>query len=174
MGNFYNETRVRTKIFVVTHVSLLVISAIIVNIVLTTEKFIGLGITGYMTIGIPALFLMGAAFEAIRCRIRYRYLIIADQLIIHRVKGARDEVKVDIKLKDIVFVGKVKDMHLNVDLSEADKFTCVLRNSNSYCCVYLHGDSYRSFYFQPSLELIRNIENLRNKYKLCSKGICNF
>ena len=101
MGNFYNETRVRTKIFVVTHVSLLVISAIIVNIVLTTEKFIGLGITGYMTIGIPALFLMGAAFEAIRCRIRYRYLIIADQLIIHRVKGARDEVKVDIKLKDI-------------------------------------------------------------------------
>ncbi|WP_027633522.1 hypothetical protein [Clostridium hydrogeniformans] len=122
-------------------------------------------ITDPLIILITVLFM---AFEFLRCKVRYKYSIIADQLIIHKLKDRHQAIEENIKLKDIVFVGKAKELKKKLNISSSRYYICSLTRFNEYCCIYKDGNSYRKFYFQPSSNLIVKLTNIVNK-KVASK-----
>ncbi|MEW8956155.1 hypothetical protein [Clostridium sp.] len=108
------------------------------------------------------------AFEFIRCKIRYKYSIIANQLIIHKLKDRHQDIEENIKLQDIVFVGKSKELKRKLNISSSKYYVCSLTRFNECCCIYKDGNSYRKFYFQPSSNLITKLTKIVNK-KVASK-----
>lgn len=96
--------------------------------------------------------------EVFKCKVSYRYSIIADQLIIHKMKDKEQNVVENVKLKNIIFIGKVKELKNNLEISTSKKYTCSVMSMNNYCCVYKDGNQYRKFYFQPSGRMISKIK----------------
>lgn len=101
--------------------------------------------------------------EFIKCKVKYRYSIIADQLIIHKLKDNEQYVYQNVKLKDIVFVGKMKDLNKKFNVVTSKNYACYTNMFNRYCCIYKDGDIYRKFYFQPSSKLVVKINNVLKK-----------
>ncbi len=104
--------------------------------------------------------------ELIKCKVKYKYSIIANQLIIHRLKNDKQSVVENIRIEDIVFIGKTKDIKssINKNIKKAvnsissKRYVCSMSMFNQYCCIYRYGDKYKRFYFEPSREFIKKIQ----------------
>ncbi len=101
--------------------------------------------------------------EFSKCTVKYKYSIVADQFIIHKIKG--DEVKIleDIKLKDIEFIGKYRNCKGDIHISSSKKYICSTSFGKKFCCVYKLGDKFKKFYFEPSDSLMSKITLLKQK-----------
>lgn len=121
---------------------------------------------GYLTdplLKIVACMIM--AIEFIKCKVRYRYSIIADQLIIHKLKDNRQYTAENIKLQNIIFVGKMSDLNKKLNIISSKNYVCSVNMFERYCCVYKDGNAYRKFYFQPSSNLLMKLNNILIKSK---------
>ena len=104
--------------------------------------------------------------ELIKCKVKYKYSIIANQLIIHRLKNDKQSVVENIRIEDIVFIGKTKDIKssINKNIKKAvnsissKRYVCSMPMFNQYCCIYRYEDKYKRFYFEPSREFIKKIQ----------------
>lgn len=133
-------------------------------------KFIAMWITGDDSLVEDALGLAIFIFMAIvsvgeiyRSGIRYKYSIIADQFIIHKIIRNNNIEEESIKFKDIKFLGRVKDLKENYKVNSTKKYLCSVVNTNRYCCVYSSGGKLKKFYFEPSKEMIGKLKFMMNK-----------
>ena len=101
--------------------------------------------------------------EFTKCKIKYKYSIVVDQFIIHRIKGGEVTILEDIKLKDIEFIGKYSDYSSDNHISSSKKYICSSFTGSKFCCVYKLGNKFKKFYFEPSVPLINKINLLKSK-----------
>jgi hypothetical protein len=104
--------------------------------------------------------------EFSKCKVKYKYSIVADQFIIHKIKGEEVTILEDIKLKNIEFIGKYSNCNADIHISSSKKYSCSTFIGSKFCCVYKVGDKFKKFYFEPSDGLINRIRLLKEK-KLC-------
>ena len=109
---------------------------------------------GFITIMIALCYI-----EFSRCKVKYRYSIVADEFIIHKVKGNEVTILEDIKLKNINFIGRNQNYKTDIHISDIKTYMCSTFYRNKFCCVYKADDKFKKFYFEPS-------EGLMNKIKL--------
>lgn len=156
MGNMHKETICRRKL-----ASLIKLFTLILIVLFFTEVIEGLYIGSMLIVLTGALVTLVLVLEVTKCRVRYTYSLIADQFIIHRIKGNDDKVVENIKVKDIEYIEKQKT--INITTINNKKYICSLLNFNPYCCVYRQGDKLKKFYFEPSNNLIEKLKFNRNK-----------
>ncbi|MBU3156413.1 hypothetical protein LL037_03600 [Clostridium estertheticum] len=101
--------------------------------------------------------------EFLKCKVRYKYLIVADQLIIHRIRGQEVIIREDIKLKDIEYIGKSSNYSSDIHISSSKKYICSTFIGSKFCCVYKAGNKFKKFYFEPSDGLMNKIRLLKEK-----------
>ena len=101
--------------------------------------------------------------EFSKCKIKYKYSIVADQFIIHKIKGEEVKIQEDIKLKDIEFIGKYSNCNTDIHISSSKKYMCSTFNGNKFCCVYKSGEKFKKFYLEPSDGLMNKIKALKAK-----------
>lgn len=133
-------------------------------------KFIDMCFTGQgnlieniLYLGIIASMVIIAVVAIYRSGIRYKYSIIADQFIIHKIIRNNNIEVESIKFKDIRFLGQVKDLKEQYKVSSTKKYLCSIFNANRYCCIYSDGNELKKFYFEPSKEMIGKLQFVMNK-----------
>jgi hypothetical protein len=103
-------------------------------------------------------------YAVIRCKTRYRYSIIADQLIIHKIKDNELRVVENIEISDIEVLEKKESILSKLHINHT--YNCSLLKPWMYCCVYRCNGKLKKFYFQPSDNFVLKLQrtlNLRNK-----------
>ncbi|SHE45343.1 hypothetical protein [Clostridium fallax] len=104
-------------------------------------------------------------FELFQCKVKYKYSIIADKLMIHKIISDEEKILEKIRLSDIVYIGNNSDEYKKYNASVKKKYICNTATGKNCCCVYKLGDNYRKVYFQPSSELINKIIRIKDRYK---------
>lgn len=102
---------------------------------------------------IIALTILGYAID--RCRTRYRYSIIADQLIIHKIKNGDQQILENINIKDIESINKKIDIYSKLQIGH--KYNCSVLQSWTCCCTYKKFEKRKKIYFQPSDTFINKL-----------------
>ncbi|QAA30759.1 hypothetical protein [Clostridium manihotivorum] len=104
-------------------------------------------------------------FQFIRCRTSYKYSIVADKLIIHRVNPAEQVTLENIKLKDIVFLGGIVSAPKRYPINRRKLYIGSIVGIKTYCCIYRDDNKYKKFFFQPSEDLVNKLEVYSARYK---------
>lgn len=94
------------------------------------------------------------------CNVSYKYSLIGDKLIINKIKSASDKNVESIKLKDIVYIGKKKDLPKAYKGVKLKKYICNKLQGDEVVCVYNVNNEYSKFIFQPSSSLREKINNM--------------
>ncbi len=105
-------------------------------------------------------------YELQKCRIKYKYSIIADQLIIHKIKGTEQKLLEDIKIKNIQYIGPSNKVYGVGKHCKTKKYICSILNFNKNCCVYDDGTKSLKIYFEPSVELIEKVKCIKQKNEI--------
>jgi hypothetical protein len=104
--------------------------------------------------------MLGAGFMMYawaRCTKRYKYSIIADELIIERIKGDRKRVELDINVKYITDIENAPEGYDGEGIFKTSRFACSGKRDNIYYCTYKKGGKIYGFYFEPSENLVEKI-----------------
>ncbi|QGU93819.1 hypothetical protein GOM49_00600 [Clostridium bovifaecis] len=159
----YKETVVRRKvpsifIIVILLAVSIVVSDIIINIQVGEYK-----VGGYLTILLACIIFLLIIMQINKCSVKYKYSIIADELIIYKLKGSRQEVMESIKIKDIEDIIKVDKITSRFRTILCKKYSCLNITNNLYACMYNNGHMRGKFYFEPSCKLIDKLDILKKK-----------
>ena len=122
-----------------------------------------MNIRTYITIFFNILMVSLCYIEFSKCKVKYKYSIVADQFIIHKLKGEQVKILEDIKLKDIEFIGRYSKYNTENHISSSKKYMCSTFNGSKFCCVYKEGNKLKKFYFEPSDDLMNKIKTLKSK-----------
>lgn len=102
-------------------------------------------------------FLLAGYATITKAREVYRYSIIADDLLIHRINGDKNHLVEKVRLSDI------RSLERRISKKSLVK---VIRNNYSEnviklgcCCEYHEEGSDKSFYFSPSKSMLNKINN---------------
>lgn len=163
MGNMYKETISRRKLPSIVKLFTILVAALFLAEVIKDITINGQDIGRIAIVFCTALVVLTLAFEIFRCRVKYTYSIIADQFIIHRIKGSEDKVVENIKLRNIQYIGRNDMPKLNEGIKSSKKYVCSIFNLSPYYCIYKDGDKLKRFYFEPSTRLIEKIKVNREK-----------
>lgn len=95
-----------------------------------------------------------------KCNTSYKYSIVANQLMIHKVKSNKQSTLENIKINNIVYLGKDDSKEAKeFKISSCKKYVCSLLDvTGHYCCIYRKDDRYYKFYFKPSKTLVNKLE----------------
>lgn len=96
--------------------------------------------------------------QIIKCKIRYKYSVMGDQLIIHKLNGKHEIIVEDVEFRDIEYIGKDKTLEEKFNSRNSRKYLCTLGHSNKCYCIYRNGGKLKKFYFEPSEKLIKKIK----------------
>lgn len=99
--------------------------------------------------------------EYLSCKVAYKYSLIADKLIINKIYNGNEINLESIKLSDILYLGKRKEIPKEYRLRCTGKYTCELFGHDKIYCVYKKENEVSIFNFEPSEDFIRRI----TKYK---------
>ncbi len=106
---------------------------------------------------LTALFLLTSYSGLSNSRNSYRYSIIADDLIIHRMCGDRNHVIERVKLSEIMSLQKVKNPQ---DFLRGFRRTYTENLlKKDYLCAYETQSGIRTFYFSPSPCMINKLNH---------------
>lgn len=158
----YKETVVGKKISSIFTIVILlsvsiVVSDIIINIQIGQHK---IGV--YLTLLLSCLMLLLVIVQINKCSVKYKYSIIADELIICKLKGSKQEVMENIKIKDIESIEKLGKFTSKVKTMFCKKYGYLEIADNLYVCKYNSSDKKGRFYFEPSCKLIDKIDKLKD------------
>lgn len=117
----------------------------------------------FVTIFFNALMIALCYIEFSKCKVKYKYSIVADQFIIHKIRGEEVKILEDIKLKDIEFIGKYSNCNTDIHISSSKKYMCSTFNGSKFCCVYKVKDKFKKFYFEPSDGFMNKMKLLKAK-----------
>ncbi|MEA4825398.1 MAG: hypothetical protein VB130_02010 [Clostridium sp.] len=159
----YKETVARRKVPSIFIIVLYLTTYLVVSDIITNLR-IGQYIIGeYLTILLTFLVFFTIVRQVNKCKIKYKYSIIADELIIYKLKGCREEVIESIKLKDIEYVEKISKFKFNLNRFFCKKCACLNFINDVYACKYSNGYRSGKFYFEPSYKLVDKINILRSR-----------
>lgn len=160
----HKEMVQRKKFAAVTILFITLITVICLSDLLSNISVSNLNIKTFVTMGFIILMITLCYIELSKCKVKYKYSIVADQFIIHKIKGEDVKILEDIKLKDIEFIGKYKNFKTKIHVSSSKKYICSTFVGSKCCCVYKLGDKFKKFYFEPSDSLMNKITLLKEKY----------
>ena len=163
MGNMYKETITRRKLPSIVKLFTILVIALFFAEIIKDITINGQGIGRIAVLLCTTLVMAALVFEVFRFRVKYTYSIIADQFIIHRIKGSEDKVVEDIKLRNIQYIGKNDMPNFKESVTSSKKYVCSIFNFSPYCCIYRDGDKLKRFYFEPSNNFIEKIKLNREK-----------
>lgn len=112
----------------------------------------------YLNYGIAIILILVAVDFIRRCKIKYKYFLIDNKLVIHKLKGTSHSVEEVVDFKDVHFLGKKCNYKNKVKAKRATNYLSHYCNSDRYLCVYKKDGGYKKFYFQPTKNFIKNIE----------------
>lgn len=101
-----------------------------------------------------------------KCRLRYKYCIIDNELIIERIKGAKRKVELNLNVKNIISIDKSSEKRN--DIEKIYNFTCGCKRKDVYRCLFKKEGRIYSFYFSPSGNLLNRLEDMIRKNGLAS------
>ena len=159
----YKEMIQRKKLPTVVLLFITLITFICLSDLLPKISIGSMNIRTYITIFFNVLMVSLCYIEFSKCKVKYKYSIVADQFIIHKLKGEQTKILEDIKLKDIEFIGKYSKYNAENHISSSKKYMCSTFNGSKFCCVYKEGDKLKKFYFEPSDGLMNKITSLKSK-----------
>ncbi len=117
----------------------------------------------FVTMFFNTLMIALCYIEFSKCKVKYKYSIVADQFIIHKIRGEEVTIVEDIKLKNIEFIGKYSNCNADIHISSSKKYICSTFIGSKFCCVYKVEDKFKKFYFEPSDGLMNKIRLLKEK-----------
>lgn len=91
----------------------------------------------------------------------YKYSVIADQLIVHKVTDKSQNILENIKVGDILYIGKNEAEIKKFKACNCKKYTCSMFSSEKYCCVYKSNGKTKKFYFEASNNFVEKVEKLK-------------
>ncbi|GCD08378.1 hypothetical protein LGL55_24865 [Clostridium tagluense] len=159
----YKEMVQRKKFPVVVVLFITLITFICLSDLLPKINIGSINLKTFITMFFNTLMVALCFIEFSRCKIKYKYSIVADQFIIHKIRGEESKILEDIKLKDIEFIGKHSNCNTHIHISSSKKYICSTFNGSKFCCVYKAGDKFKKFYFEPSEGLMNKIRSLKAK-----------
>jgi len=159
----YKEMVQRKKLPAIVMLFITLITVICLSDLLPKVSVGSINIKTFVTMFFNTLMIALCYMEFSKCKVKYKYSIVVDQFIIHKIKG--DEIKIleDIKLKDIEYIGKYCDCKVDSHISSSKKYICSTFVGSKFCCVYKVGDKMKRFYFEPSIGLMNKIRLLKEK-----------
>lgn len=113
----------------------------------------------FINISMVLIFLI----EIRRTRTKYKYSLIQDQLIIHKVIKENEHLLNVINVDNIVYINRchcIKDMF---HFFSGKRYNFYRFGMNSYVCVYEQEGVLKKFYFNPSQELLKILKKHRVK-----------
>lgn len=164
ISNMYKETIGRKKvssIFII--LMLLTVSIVICDTIKTLQFTCLYTFKEYSTVGVILLVGFLILKQIDKCNTKYKYYIIADELIIYKLKGAREEVMENINIKDIVKVKKVNRIIGKLNTLISKKYGFLNFSNCIYVCEYSKDKKSNKFYFDPSNKFINKIDFLRKR-----------
>lgn len=162
MGNIYREVVCKKKAKAIVLVILFISFIIAVSTFLSAVHSIDRFDKKVINYALTALVVMFIAYQTFQCVTKYKYSIMIDKLMVHRIYSNNQTNLENIYLDDIVYIGKNKDNKYSCRSLRKKSYMCDMLAEGRYCCVYKTENGYNKFYFQPSKELIRRIENLKS------------
>lgn len=113
----------------------------------------------YLDCGIAIILVLLAVGFIGRSKIKYKYFLIDNKLVIHKLKGTSHSVEEVVDFKDVHFLGKRCNYKNKVRSRRRTSYLSHYYNSDRYLCVYKKDGKYKRFYFQPTKNFIKNMEN---------------
>ena len=98
--------------------------------------------------------------EFFKCNVKYKYYIIAGELIIYRINNKEQEMIENIRLENIVYIGRKKDCKKKINVLSSKKCLCTLLHFDKVCCIYKDGDNYKEVYLDPSERLFLKLKKV--------------
>lgn len=161
MGTLYKEVVEYKYYKFLKHVLIAATTILALDIIyLTTdlkkiiEEFLYVGY-GLMPMVILATLLMYG-----RCKKRYRYVIIDNELIIERLNGNKRKPILNLNIKQIMELEKVRTRTEDDGIDKVYNFACTFKENSVYRCVFVRDGKLISFYFEPSSKLIGKISSM--------------
>lgn len=102
------------------------------------------------------------SFEIIRCKISYKYSIIANKLIINKLFLKKEKNVESVNIASIIYIGKKSETPKKYDAKFTGNYFFKLHSNNCYCCIYKRDSKYYKFHFTPSDKLLRRIDTKVN------------
>lgn len=118
----------------------------------------------FATISNPVLIVVTVVaiyFMINNCRTSYKYSVVGDRLLIHKVDSKKQVVLENVRVSDILYIGKDKKEISKLSAKNSRSYTCDLFNSNKSSCVFKSNGSVRKFNFQASDEFISKVNSLK-------------
>ncbi|MBU3093812.1 hypothetical protein K2F40_13595 [Clostridium sp. CM028] len=159
----YKEMVQRKKFPAIVLLFITLIVFICLSDVFTKVSIGRINIKTFVTMFFNTLMIALCYMEFSKCKVKYKYSIVADQFIIHKIKGEEVKILEDIKLKDIDYIGKYKNYSAGVHISSSKKYICSTFIGSKFCCIYKVGDNFKKFYFEPSDGFMNKIKLLKEK-----------
>lgn len=154
MGCIYNE---KVKRSATPFIFLLVLFGILLVLISVISKEMGFppALRTELDLVLTMIFLLAGYRVFLRSKDVYRYSIIADDLLIHRINGNRNLLVAKVKLAQIHSLecpDKKSELlkYLNKNYSEG--FT-----KGAYCCKYLLDGEKKAFIFNPSKGMVNKL-----------------
>ncbi|MBU3113154.1 hypothetical protein [Clostridium lacusfryxellense] len=159
----YKEMVQRKKFPAIVLLFIILIMFICLSDLLPRSSMGSINIKTFVTMFFNTLMIALCYMEFSKCKVKYKYLIVADQFIIHKIKGEEVTILEDIKLKNIEFIGKNSNFTSKKHICSSKNYICSTFNGSKFCCVYSVGDKLKKFYFQPSDSLMNKIAVIKGK-----------
>ena len=102
----YKEMVQRKKFPAVVLLFITLITFICLSDLLPKISIGSINIKMFVTMFFNTLMIALCYIEFSKCKVKYKYSIVADQFIIHKIRGEEVTILEDIKLKNIEFIGK--------------------------------------------------------------------
>lgn len=112
----------------------------------------------YLSYGISIILIFVAIDFIRRCKIKYKYFLIDNKLVIHKLKGTSHSVEEVVDFKDVHFLGKKCNYKNKVKARKTTNYLSHYYNTDRYLCVYKKDGEYKKFYFQPTKNFVKNIQ----------------
>lgn len=91
----------------------------------------------------------------------YKYSVVADQFIIHKVTDKNQNILENIKVGNILYIGKDESQIKKFKACTCKKYTCSMISSEKYCCIYEVDGKVKKFYFEASNNFVEKVRKLK-------------
>lgn len=159
----HKEIVQRKKIPVVILLFVILVAFICLSDLLSKISIGNIDIEIFVTLFFNTLMIVLCYIEFSKCKVKYKYSIVADQFIIHKIRGEEVTIVEDIKLKNIEFIGRYNNCNSDIQISGSKKYICSSFFPSKFCCIYKVEDKFKKFYFEPSDGLMNKIRLLKEK-----------
>lgn len=137
------------------------------SLIVASYFFGTMGLPSYMEAVADTVLILGYGFIGYQSyhvtKESYKYSIIADDLIIHRLSSDKNKVVEKVKIENITYFGEVQGSEKNPSKVKGSNYTCEFTKGR-YCCVYNAAGQEKKFYFKPSLCMVNKIESSMRLY----------